>query len=276
MRPVVVMPPEGAGRPIVVEVPHAGVFVPEALRPELLLDSDGVQRDADLYVDRLYRGATALGATLVFTEVSRFVVDLNRDPDDVDALSVPSHPSPRAEAPRGLIWRVTTDGTQALAAPLSLDAWRGRVEAYHTPYHRALEDALAAVRARFGRVVLLSGHSMPSVGKATHADPGKRRADVVPGDLEGQACAAAVTAACVQHFTDAGLTVAPNDPYKGGGTTRRHGQPGSGVHALQVELNRDLYMDEATFVIKPEPFARLEALCLGLVDKLAALADRLG
>ena len=275
MRPVVVVPPSGAARPIVVEVPHAGIFIPTEVRPELTLDEAAIQRDADLYVDRLYRRATTLGATLLFTEISRFVIDLNRDPDEVDRGSVPDHPAPRKDAPRGLIWRVTTEGQNALTAPLTLASWRHRVEHYHAPYHRALDEAVAATRARFGRVVLLSGHSMPSVGKATHADPGMRRADVVPGDLDGTACSAAITGTTVEHFRAAGLVVAPNDPYKGGGTTRRHARPGEGVHALQVELNRDLYMDEATFAIRDGAFARLEELCLALVDKLATVAAEL-
>jgi N-formylglutamate amidohydrolase len=274
-RPVIVIPPTGARRPLVVEVPHAGVAVPDELRGELLLDDAGVRRDADLYVQELYAAAPALGCTLIYTEVSRFVVDLNRAPDDVDAQSVPDHPSPRPDAPRGLIWRVSTDGTQALAHPLPLASWRGRVDRYHRPYHAALDAEVAAVREHFGRVLVLSGHSMPSVGKATHADPGKRRADVVPGDRMGKSCAPEVSEAAVRHFRDAGLHVAPNDPYQGGDTTRRLGRPGDGIHALQIELNRDLYYDEATFAKKPEGFARLERLATELVERLAEIAERL-
>jgi len=275
MRPVVLVPPAGAPRPILVEVPHAGVAVPDEVRADLLLDGDGVRRDADLYVDRLYRNAPALGATLVYTEVSRFVVDLNRAPDDVDAQSVAGLPSARADAPRGLIWRVATDGTRALAAPLTVEKWRARVERFHAPYHRALDEEVAKLRARFGSVLVLSGHSMPSVGKATHADPGKRRADVVPGDRRGASCSPSVTSASVDHFAAAGLSVAVNDPYQGGETTRRLGRPADGIHALQVELNRALYMDEATFAILDGKFEKLRSLCEGLVERLAETAERL-
>jgi N-formylglutamate amidohydrolase len=276
---VVIVPPAGAARPLLVEVPHAGVGVPDEVRKELLLDDAGVRRDADLYVDRLYARAPSLGATLIYTEVSRFVVDLNRAPDDVDELSVAGHPSPKplalGGAPRGLIWRVATDGTPALGGPIPLDSWRGRVERYHAPYHRAVDAQVEALRARFGRLLVLSGHSMPSVGKATHADPGKRRADVVPGDRRGAACAAEVTRSAVELFGGAGLSVAPNDPYQGGETTRRLGRPDEGLHALQVELNRDLYMDEASFEPRQPGFDRLTDLCSSLVEKLAALAERL-
>ena len=272
MRPVVIVPPVGSPRPILVEVPHAGVGIPEAVRGELALDDEGVKRDADLYVDRLYERAPELGATLVFTEISRFVVDLNRAADDVDSLSVAGHPSPRPEAPRGVIWRIATDGKPALRGPLSLASYRARLAAYHAPYHLALDEAVASLQARFGRVIVLSGHSMPSVGKATHADPGKLRAEVVPGDRRGQSCAQAVMLAAMAHFEGAGLSVAPNDPYLGGETTRRLGRPLEGIHALQVELNRALYMDERTFAIKDRGFDRLRGLCEGLVERLGELA----
>src|SRR5947207_2299145 len=119
MRPVIVVSPSGsrAPRPIVVEVPHAGIQVPPEVRSELLLDESAIRRDADLYMDRLYRDAPALGAVLVYTEISRFVIDLNRAEGDVDSLSVVGHPAPRADAPRGLIWRIATDGTRAIARP---------------------------------------------------------------------------------------------------------------------------------------------------------------
>lgn len=272
-RPVVQIPPRGAPRPLVVEVPHAGVAVPEEARAELALDGAAIRRDADLWVDELYRRAPELGAILIYTEVSRFVVDLNRAADDVDALSVAGHPAPRPDAPRGLIWRVATDGTPALRAPLSFAAYQERLARYHAPYHRALDEAVASLRARFGRVIVLSGHSMPSVGKATHADPGRRRADVVPGDRRGESCAPEVAAAAVDLFRGAGLQVAPNEPYQGGETTRRLGRPFENVHALQVELNRDLYMDEAAFARREGGFARLEGLCGELVERLAALAE---
>jgi N-formylglutamate amidohydrolase len=275
VRPVVIVPPTSAPRPILVEVPHAGTHVPDEVRPELLLDEPAVRRDADLYVDRLYRDAPRLGAVLVYTEISRFVVDLNRAEGDVDAQSVAGHPSPRPDAPRGLIWRVATDGTPAIAAPLSLGSWRRRVSLYHTPYHTALDEHVAELRARFGRVLVLSGHSMPSVGKATHADPGKRRADVVPGDRKGASCAPEVTGAAIAHFRNAGCSVAPNDPYMGGETTRRLGRPVEGIHALQIELNRDLYMDEETFAVREGGFQRVRDLCLGVVDRLASVAERL-
>ena len=268
-RPVVlVRPAAGEERPIVVEVPHAGVGVPEEVRGEIALDEAALLRDADLFVDRLYREAPARGATLLYSEVSRVVVDLNRDEADVDGRVVSGHPAPRADSPRGVIWRLATDGQEAQRAALPYPAYLRRIERWYRPYHAALDGEVARLLGRFGRVVVLSGHSMPSRGGAAHDEPGRRRADVVPGDLEGRACAPWLTRAALDHFYRAGLSVAANDPYKGGNTTRRLGRPEAGVDALQIELNRDLYMDEATFAIRPEGFARMASLCLDLVEIL--------
>lgn len=275
-RPVVVLPARGAPRPLIVEVPHAGLGVPGAQQDSLLLDEDERRRDADLEVHRLYGRAPELGVTLIYSEISRFVVDLNRADDDVDDRTVTGLPTPRPDAPRGLIWRLTTRGTPTMAAPLTRAQYERRVELYHAPYHRALDAAVEELRRRYPQVIVLSGHSMPSVGKATHADPGRRRADVVPGDRRATTCDPAVTAAAVGHFESHGLRVAVNDPYLGGETTRRLGRPSDGLHALQVELNRDLYLEEESGALKAGGFAWLAALCDGLVDRLADLAPALG
>ena len=130
-----------------------------------------------------------------------------------------------------------------LARPLSLDEWRERT-AIHAAYHDALTRALARARERFGFAILLDGHSMPSRGRLGHKDPGRTRAEVVPGDRDGTSCAPALTAHVTRHFERAGLTVAANDPYKGGFITTHHGRPADGIHAIQIELRRDLYMNE--------------------------------
>ncbi len=252
--------------PVVVSVPHAGVRTAgfeETLTPEL-----DVRGDADLFVDRLYRvGEPGGPETYVAAQLSRFVCDLNRDPDDVAPGAVPEHPAPRNADGRGFIWAVTTSGTPALARPLTLREWSGRT-AIHAAYHEAISRALARARARFGFAVLVDGHSMPSRGRAGHPDTGRVRAAVVPGDREGQSCSPALLATVSQHFAAAGLTVQPNDPYKGGFITAHHGRPAEHVHAIQIELRRDLYMDEEKFEIVEPGFARLRDLLAGLLTAL--------
>jgi N-formylglutamate amidohydrolase len=232
-----------------------------------------VRCDADLFVDELYDGAPR--GAFVRARVSRFVCDLNRDPDDVSARAVPQHPAPRNADGRGFVWEVTTTGAPALARPLSLDEWRAR-RAIHDGYHGALREALARARDRFGYAILVDGHSMPSVGRQGHADPGRPRADIVPGDRLGTSCAPALSRLVGEHFRSHGLTVAFNDPYRGGFVTTHHGRPTEGVHAIQLEMRRDLYMDEAAFARVPERMQRLREVLAGLLRALDDFDPRRG
>jgi len=252
--------------PVVVSVPHAGtstVGFENAISPEL-----DVRCDADLYVDRLYRiGEPQAPPTFVAARLSRFVCDLNRDPDDVGPGAVPMHRDPRNSDGRGFIWAVTTSGAPALARPLSLDDWRART-AIHAAYHDALGRALSRARDRFGYAILVDGHSMPSKGRQGHKDPGRERADVVPGDRDGTSCSPALSQLVGAHFAERGYRVAFNDPYKGGFITAHHGRPADHVHAIQIELRRDLYMDEAAYAITDAGFTRLRATISELLARL--------
>lgn len=260
--------------PVVLSVPHAGISVTgfeSALRPEL-----DVRCDADLYVDRLYRVGQAdpldgaCPETFVAARLSRFVCDLNRAPDDVSAAAVPEHPAPRNQDGRGFVWAVTTTGAPALARPLSLTEWDERA-AIHAAYHDTIARALGTARDRFGYAILVDGHSMPSRGRSGHKDPGRPRAHVVPGDRDGTSCAPALTRFVTHHFEGLGFEVRANDPYKGGFITAHHGRPANAIHAIQIEMRRDLYMDEQTYAIDDEGFSRLVEALAGLLRGLAGL-----
>lgn len=261
---------EGTG-PIIVEIPHAGTSIPDEFRDELDVAPHAVARDADLYVDELYAEAPALGATVLRATVSRYVVDLNRAETDVDAESVVGAPaSPRA--PRGVIWRLGTDGEVCLRRPLSRESLEARLDAIHRPYHGALRRLISSRVNRFGYAVVLAAHSMPSVGRTGHGDPGATRADVVPG-TQGRTSADArfidvVDAVAGRH----GLTVRHDDPYRGGFTTRYYGRPDERVHVVQVELARRLYMDEAALAKKPAEFARTKGFCADLVEGMVRIS----
>jgi len=255
--------------PLVISVPHAGLRTAgfeRTLNPEL-----DVRCDADLFVDRLYRVGDAEGPEVyVAAQTSRFVCDMNRDPDDVSVGAVPEHPAPRNADGRGFIWAITTTGVPTLSRPLALDEWRERT-AIHAAYHDAVTRALARARERFGYAILLDGHSMPSRGRAGHKDPGRARADVVPGDRDGTSCAPALTAHVTRHFENAGLRVAANDPYKGGFITTHHGRPADRIHAIQIELRRDLYMDESAFEPAEPGFSNMRSTLDALVASLRTL-----
>ncbi len=255
--------------PVVVSVPHAGVQTARfdaALSPEL-----DVRGDADLYVDRLYRLGEANGPeTFVAARLSRFICDLNRDPDDVSAGAVPEHPSPGNTDGRGFVWAVTTVGEPTLTRPLTLIEWRART-AVHTAYHDTIDRALARAREKFGYAILVDGHSMPSRGHSGHTDTGRNRADIVPGDRDGTSCAPALTDFVRAHFVRHGLSVRPNEPYKGGFITAHHGRPAERIHAIQIEMRRDLYMNEQTFVPDEAGVARLQAVLAELLQLLPTL-----
>jgi N-formylglutamate deformylase len=263
--------PRETVRPLLVEVPHAGLQLPESVRDELVAPQDAVLRDADIYVDRLYAGAPSLGATLLVALISRYVVDLNRSKDDVDAATVTDHPAPAGAQPRGVVWRSTTDGRPILARPLQYQQLLTRLERYYIPYHLALRTTLEQLRERFGFAIVLAGHSMPSLGRSMHTDPGARRADVVPGSCGRTSADRRIIDLVDAHFRGAGLSVRHDDPYKGGYTTSHYGRPRERVHAIQIELNRALYVDEQTCQPKPAEFKALQQILDALVTKLCAL-----
>lgn len=270
MGPFELTVPSSERTAVLVEVPHAGLAIPDSVKDELAIGLTEIVRDADLYVDKLYTNAPNEGAALLVAATARYVVDLNRAPDDVDAETVIDHPMPRANQPRGVVWRATTDGRPALKRPLRYVELKARLDAFHAPYHEAIERTLEEVRGRFGFAVLLAAHSMPSVGRSAHTDSGVRRADVVPGTRGRTTANSSLIDLVDSHFKRAGLTVRHDDPYRGGFTTAHYGRPALGVHAIQVELNRALYMNEETSEPKQAEFEALARVLSDLVGKLGA------
>lgn len=258
-------------RAVLVEVPHSGLSVPSELEPMLDAPRDGVLRDSDIYVDELYADAPRRGASMLVAHASRYVVDLNRAADDVDLDTVPDHPAPRGVQPRGVVWRMATDGRALLRRPLTYAELEQRLSRFHRPYHAALRSELTRLRARFGHVVLLAAHSMPSAGRVLTTGRLVRRADVVPGTRGGSTADRRVIDLVDAHFRDAGLSVRHDDPYRGGYTTAHYGRPREGWHAIQIELNRGLYVDEATSRRREPEFGALRQLLASLVAKLGTL-----
>ncbi len=241
--------PVDPSTPVVVSVPHAGVETAGYDAP--LAPGLDPHCDADLFVDELY-GPAVRGA-FIRARLSRFVCDLNRDPSDDSA--------------RGFVWQVTTTGSPALSRPLSDEEWQSR-RVFHERYHSALATALGRARDKFGFALLVDGHSMPSVGRQGHTDPGRPRADFVPGDRDGRSCSPALSRLVGAYLEARGFSVAFNDPYRGGYITSHHGRPADGVHAIQIEMRRDLYMDEASFTRLP---AKMAAVTATIADLLRAL-----
>ncbi len=249
--------------PVLVEVPHSGLGIPEEVRSQLLLGQNTVLRDADSFVDALYAGAVDEGASLLTAKLSRYVVDLNRAAHDIDRRELSGVPVP----PVGVVWRVSATGKRLLKAGLTEGEIDRRVDAYYRPYHRRLAGELHALRVEFGYAIGIAAHSMPSYGRGVTGRR-ERRADVVPGTLGGASAAPEIIDAIDAHFRDAGLSVRHNEPYRGGFSTAHYGRPESGQHMVQIELNRAIYMDEGTLMPKEPEFEELQGVLTSLVRVL--------
>jgi N-formylglutamate amidohydrolase len=258
--------------PVIVEVPHAGLGMPPEVLAQIDVPRASFARDADLFVDELFADATLEGATLIRARLSRYVIDLNRAEDDVDAESVEGAP-PTARAPRGVIWRLSGDGTRVFAKPLRRAELDRRLAAYHRPYHAELRRILAHKMQRFGVAVILAAHSMPSHARWATGALGPSRADVVPGTRGRTTADARFIDAVESLAATKGWSVRHDDPYRGGYTTTHYGRPRDGVHAVQVELARRLYMDEERLVLHTKS-DDVRTWCRGLVAKLGELALR--
>lgn len=270
--------------PLVFASPHSGRIYPPALLAAARLDAEALRASEDAFVDALIAGAPALGAALIACELARAWVDVNRDPRELDPRLIrdPLPAGARAASPRvaaglGAVARVVGAGQEIYREPLSLAEAQARLDQTHAPYHAALAGLMAAARARFGVAVLVDWHSMPSAAADAEGRRSGRRPDVVLGDRHGAACGPALTETARRAFEAAGYVVALNRPYAGGWTTQRWGRPHRGLHALQVELDRGLYLTPGRL----EPGPGFEALrrdltqiagTLAAVDWAAALA----
>ncbi len=250
---------------MLVEVPHAGLSLdPESLAT-LVAPARSIGRDADLYVDELFTDAPDVGATLLYSHVSRYVCDLNRSPSDLDSET--AERGRAATAPHGLIWRLTTEGKPALSAPIPDEEVQRRLTKIYRPYHAQLRATLEAKREKFGFAILLCGHSMPCFGRF-----GERRADVVPGSRGRSTGAPELIDTPELLAKSFGYSVAHDQPYRGGFSTAEYGRPASGIHAVQLELNRSLYMDEGTLTRREPAFTTCRAYCKTLVETLGTLS----
>ena len=249
--------PEGAPPPtaLVFASPHSGRFYPEDMMSAAALDAHAIRRSEDALVDDLIAQAPALGAAVIAARYARAYIDVNREPFELDpAMFADELPdfararTARVAAGLGAIARVVSEGQEIYRRKLTFAEARGRIEAVHTPYHAALTRLIQEAKAAFGRAVVIDWHSMPSAAARAGRD---RACDIVLGDRFGAACAGVLTKTVERELEALGYRVARNSPYAGGYTTEHYGRPARRVHALQIEINRAIYMNEAT--LEPTP-----------------------
>lgn len=259
--------------PLVVASPHSGSVYPPEFLAQSALEPMALRRSEDAFVDRIFAGTPDLGAPLLTALFPRAMLDVNREAWELDpAMFADSLPgwvnsrSPRVAVGLGTIARIVASGANIYRRKLTFLEARQRIDRYWRPYHEMLGGTVQGTYHRFGWSVLLDAHSMPPLGERD----GGAGIDIVLGDCFGSSCAALVTHTAERLLQSFGLRVVRNDPYAGGYVTRHYGRPRDGIHALQIEINRALYMDEARFELLPQ-VAELTARLTQLVQALGAL-----
>jgi N-formylglutamate amidohydrolase len=260
--------------PFVFASPHSGRLYPSSFVAASGLDALGLRRSEDAYVDALFSGAVALGAPLIAARFPRAYLDANRAPGELDAtmfdgpLSIRADaPNPRVQAGLGVIPRIVRDGAEIYRARLDPREASRRIELLHRPYHAALARLVEETRRQFGVAIVIDCHSMPSAA----AIP-----DIVLGDRYGSSASPLLAERAEASLAQVGFSTARNTPYAGGYTTHLYGRRESFVHALQIEINRTLYLDEER--IEPgADFAQVQARLTEALASLTALdIDALG
>ena len=277
VKPCAILRPTRQRLPLVLASPHSGRdYAPEFISASRL-DALALRRSEDSFVGELFAAAPARGAPLLCALFPRAFVDPNREPYELDPEMfedcLPDYvnsESRRVSSGLGTIARIVGNGSAIYRDKLSFAEAVRRIDDLYRPYHAALEGLIRETLDRFGCAILLDCHSMPSVGGPMDRDPGARRVDFVLGDRHGASCHPSVTASVARLLGDLGYGVRANDPYAGGYTTLHYGRPRDGVHSLQIEINRALYMDEVNFERGPG-FDSIAQHMSAVIDVLGAL-----
>lgn len=268
-----ILRPAESFAPLVFDSPHSGSVYPPDF--QTLVPHAQLRKAEDMYIDALFADVVRQGAPLLAARFPRSYIDPNRglhefDPAVVDGVwPGPVEESRKTELGIGLIWRKCRPDDDLYAQKLTIAEAQARIDRYWRPYHAALKALLDDAHARFGAVWHIDCHSMPEIaGVLSNEDPSNRRPEICLGDRHGVTCAPDFTDTVRAILIELGYQVAVNDPYAGVELVRAYSDPSQGRHSLQIEIRRDLYMDEDSFE-KTERFSTI-------VRDMETLAARLG
>ncbi len=277
--PFSVLEPENHTAPFVFNSPHSGRSYPSAFLKASRLDPKTLRKSEDAYVEQLFMPVVELGAPLMHAHFPRAYLDVNREPYELDPVLIAdtlphyaNSQSVRVIGGLGTVARVVTDQEEIYREPMKLDAALYRIKRLYQPYHDTLGSLLARCQSAFGYTILIDCHSMPS---NPISDPHGVRPDFVLGDRFGASCSPDLTHFVLSQLRAMGYVVEKNKPYAGGYITEHYGRPDCGTHALQIEINRALYLDEATFEFTPG-YAVLRDHLMSLISALFEMSPEIG
>jgi len=241
--------------PFVFNSPHSGRIYPESFISMSRLDHLSIRRSEDHFVDELFSGVVQLGAPMLAAQFPRAWLDVNREPYELDPrmFDGPLPPyanigSMRVAGGLGTIPRLVAENMDIYRGRMSVEEGLSRIERVYRPYHASLRRIIAQTHVQFGKAILIDCHSMPANVRVAG---GSRRPDIIIGDRYGASAAHDLSRAAVSLLSGLGYHVVRNKPYAGGFITEHYGRPARGLHALQIEINRGLYVDEATLEKTP-------------------------
>ena len=246
--------------PFVLNSPHSGRNYTDAFMANVQLSDFAIRKSEDFLVDELFGSGIAIGLPMLVANFPRAFLDVNREPYELDPKmfdrQLPDYvntQSVRVSTGLGTIAKIVADREEIYHTAMSVDDALERIENIYKPYHSCLRRLLAKTHVQFGYAVLIDCHSMPS---ALHGSPFGGRPDFVLGDRFGSSCNEELTLCLRDNLKALGYKVVLNKPYAGGFITQHYGRPDNGLHAVQIEINRGLYMDESTMQ-KSENFEKL-------------------
>ncbi|WP_333816990.1 N-formylglutamate amidohydrolase [Tabrizicola sp.] len=257
--------------PVIFASPHSGRDYRAEFLAQAVLDRQAIRSSEDAFVDELFGMAPGMGAPLLAARAPRAYLDLNRaadelDPAVIEGISRAPH-NPRISSGLGVIPRVVAGGRAIYRGKLPLAEAEARLRRFWHPYHQALAGLVEEVRAEFGQAVLIDCHSMPHEAIEAHTRPGQPRPEVVLGDRYGATAGREVMERIEAAFAGAGLRVGRNAPFAGAYVAQAYGRPSRGVHVVQVEIDRALYMDEVR-VERLAEFGAFRELMAGVVAEI--------
>lgn len=247
--------PDVRTNPLIFCSPHSGRDYPDDLLDQCLTPISVLRRSEDAFIDQLYADVPCFGSVFLKAMFPRALVDPNRARNELDPKMFEDATLPdigpvtsRAAAGLGVIPRLGADGQALYGGRMAYETAQAMLRRFYDPYHQTLKALIKDTQDQFGEAIIIDCHSMPAASA--------RGIDIVLGDRYGASCSRSLITHIEYQLRNLGLTVVRNRPYAGGYITENYGHPEQGVHAIQVEINRSLYMDEA----RVRPNSKLNSL----------------